>query len=168
MAVSEIDKKRTLLLQEFETQATKFLIENIEATTQKGNAFGENAEVEFKNKNFKTNLLLKIRVQTSDWLVPKAIRKLYKENPNGKRLEGLKLLEGWFNDDTDATGLLKAVADRIWQKIKTNVKETITNPAALIVTHPEIAELEIIQKEILKRRNKWNIEKWENLGFEGN
>ena len=119
--ISDINRQRTLLLECYESVGLRFILESIAHTSRK--AFGPQGILEFCNTTFRARLNVLIRNETKGWLINKAEQIL--ETETGWTIDHLRdlgIIAGWFTDKKDETGIMKAVAQKMWDRLLINTE----------------------------------------------
>ena len=157
--ISNLDHKRTVLLECLESTGLRFLLEAIAHSSEK--AFGPTGASEFQSVHFQARMQVVIRQEVKGWLEDKPEDRL--EFETGwpiAHLRELGILAGWFSDQKDETGVMKAVAKKLWDRLLSEVEMAIINPANAIVVHPEIIHVKEIQETIVRMRNQKSVQEW--------
>ena len=154
-----VDKQRSLLLECYESVGLRFMLESIAHTSAR--AFGPEAALEFYDTRFRARLKVTIRQETKGWMEDKAEYRLERET--GCKIDHLKelgIITGWFSDGKDETGVMKAVAKKLWDRVLINTEFALSNPANAIILHPDILHITEVQNVILHHRNTRQTIKW--------
>ena len=84
--------------------------------------------------------------------------KCFEESLDSNR-KALTMLKGVLEENSDSTGVWRAVAQNLWERAVMNVTDVFQNPGAMITIYPEIADIEGINVLIAHRKvNKFQTQ----------